>query len=142
MKKLKLISQKFLPALRLAPRKVIIFIILTLVSFIYMFAFVPLAPTVSNNFFFSSDDPQLQSEQLINKLFVRQDSQLIISAAGDINDKAYRKKISELSGMLLTLKGVVSVNSLTHSGPTFWRSYSFWHYTRSTYCPLCYALII
>ena len=57
MKKLNLISQKFIQAFRLVPRNVRILIILTLVSFLYMFAFVPLAPTVGNNFFFSSDDP-------------------------------------------------------------------------------------
>ncbi|MFC1646163.1 RND family transporter [Candidatus Omnitrophota bacterium] len=93
------------------------FIILTFLSVLYILKFVPLAPTVDNNFFFSSEDPQFQSEHLINRLFIRKDSQLIISATGNINENDYREKILELSTKLLELDGVTSVNSLTHEGP-------------------------
>ncbi len=117
MKKLVALLTQFLKICRLLPPKVLVVIILTILSIIYISIFVPLTPTVSNNFFFSSDDPQLQSERLINNLFLRQDSQLIISAMGDITDRGYRKKVAELSKEFLKLDGVSSVNSLTHAGP-------------------------
>jgi len=98
-------------------RNVYAFIILTIVSAVWTFGFVPLTPTVDNNFFFSSDDPQLQSEHKIDTLFVRQDDQIIISATGNINDEKYQENISKLSKMLLELDGVASINSLTHEGP-------------------------
>lgn len=98
-------------------REVITFIIITLLSAYCLFSFVSLQPTVDNNFFFSTDDPQFQSERLIDSLFIRQDSQLIIAATGDIHDKAYLGNISELSRRLLAVDGVTSVNSLTHGGP-------------------------
>ncbi|MDP8212975.1 MAG: MMPL family transporter [Candidatus Zapsychrus exili] len=90
---------------------------LALLSIIFLLNFVKITPTVDNNIFFSSNDPQFQSEHLIDKLFVRQDSQLIISATGDIKDERYKENISRLSNALLSLKDVSSVNSLTNSGP-------------------------
>ena len=59
----------------------------------------------------------MQSEHQINRLFLRQDSQLILSVTGNINDVEYRTKISELSEEISQLDGVTSVNSLTHAGP-------------------------
>ena len=114
---LTIIGQEFLQIFHRLPREALTFIILTLFSILCIFSFVSLIPAVDNNFFFSNDDPQFQSEHLINNLFVRKDSQLIISATGKIDNKKYREKISELSKMLLNLDGVISVNSLTHAGP-------------------------
>ena len=96
---------------------VVFFIIITFLSILYIAKFVPLAPSVDNNFFFSSDDPQFQSEHKINELFIRNDSQLIISATGNIDDTDYRERIAELSAKLLELDGITTVNSLTHEGP-------------------------
>lgn len=115
--KLSFIRQYLVRIYYVIPREVLTFSILTILSIIWIFCFVPLVPTVDNNFFFSSDDPQLQSEREIDRLFIRQDSQLIISAKGDINDKKYQDKISKLGKTLLDLEGVISVNSLTHEGP-------------------------
>ena len=98
-------------------REVVVFVLLTALSIICVSVFLSLVPSVDNNFFFSSDDPQFQSERLINRLFIRKDSQVIISASGQINRERYRDKISRLSEMLLGLKGVISVNSITHAGP-------------------------
>ena len=117
IERLTVIRQQFLRICYTVPREILTFIALTLLSIIWLFNFVPLTPTVDNNFFFSSDDPQLQSEHEIDRLFIRQDSQLIISATGKINDKKYQEKISELSKTLLDLDEVISVNSLTHEGP-------------------------
>ncbi|MFH1355154.1 MAG: MMPL family transporter [Candidatus Omnitrophota bacterium] len=104
------------------PRAIRAIIIITLIGILYISFFVPLTPTVDENFFFSSDDPQLQSEILIDRLFVRKSSQLILSATGKIDTQEYRKKISELSEALSQLDGVVSVNSLTNEGPGSVRS--------------------
>ncbi|MBU2541685.1 MAG: MMPL family transporter [Candidatus Omnitrophica bacterium] len=110
-------SQEILHKHHFLPREVITFIIITILSGICLFNFVSLEPTVDNNFFFSSEDPQFQSEHLINSLFIRKDSQLIISATGNINGTGYHEKISELSKRLLEIDGVTNVNSLTHAGP-------------------------
>ncbi|MBU1090459.1 MAG: MMPL family transporter [Candidatus Omnitrophica bacterium] len=104
------------------PRSVRMIIILTILSLFYITLFVPLTPTVDENFFFSSDDPQLQSEILIDRLFVRKSSQLILSATGKIGDNQYQNKISEISKALAELDGIVSVNSLTSEGPGSLRS--------------------
>ncbi|MGD9015024.1 MAG: MMPL family transporter [Candidatus Omnitrophota bacterium] len=121
MKKLARMLDEFVKTIRALPRKplalIIFFFILTGLSFLYIFKSISLVPTVENNFFFSSDDPQLQSENLISHLFLRKDSQLIISASGDIDDNLYRERIAKLSERLMQLDGVVSVNSLTHAGP-------------------------
>ncbi|MBU1853832.1 MAG: MMPL family transporter, partial [Candidatus Omnitrophica bacterium] len=111
------IKQLFQVYHRKLSREVLTFLALTLLSILWIFGFVPLTPSVDNNFFFSSNDPQLQSEHKIDRLFVRQDSQLIISATGNINDEKYQEKISGLSKTFLEVDGVVSVNSLTHEGP-------------------------
>ncbi|MFC1674794.1 RND family transporter [Candidatus Omnitrophota bacterium] len=110
-------NQKHTRRHRLLPIEVIAFIIITILSAFCLLNFVSLKPTVENNFFFSSDDPQFQSERLINRLFIRKDSQLVISATGKIDDKSYSEKISKLSKKLLEINGVTSVNSLTHAGP-------------------------
>ncbi|MFC1805278.1 RND family transporter [Candidatus Omnitrophota bacterium] len=110
-------NQKHTRRHHLIPGEVIVFIIITILSAFCLLNFVSLKPTVENNFFFSSDDPQFQSERLINRLFIRKDAQLVISATGKIDDNIYSEKISKLSKKLLEIDGVTSVNSLTHAGP-------------------------
>jgi len=112
-----IISRRFFQALKHLPLAVIIFITLTLLSVVCFSKYLSLTPEVDDNIFFSSEDPQFQSEHQIDELFIRQDSQLIISATGDINDKKYIDNVYHLSTMLLSLEGVSSVNSLTHAGP-------------------------
>lgn len=111
------LRKKILRAIHLLPLEVVTLLILTLLSVFCLIKFVNLTPSIDNNFFFSSDDPQFQSEHLINRLFIRKDSQLIITATGDIQNQDYQEKISQLSTLLLDLRGVANVNSLTHSGP-------------------------
>ncbi|MCK5082520.1 MAG: MMPL family transporter, partial [Candidatus Omnitrophica bacterium] len=116
-KSFSIIFKQFLRIYKVLPREVIAFILLAVVSMACLFAFVDLAPTVDDNLFFSSDDPQFQSEHLIDRLFVRKDAQLIISVTGKITDEQYRKKIYDLSEVFANLEGIASVNSLTHAGP-------------------------
>ncbi|MBZ0165589.1 MAG: MMPL family transporter, partial [Candidatus Omnitrophica bacterium] len=101
---------------RLSP-EVWTFLTLSILSFTCLTLFVDLNPVVDDNFFFSSEDPQFQSEHQIDELFIRKDTQLIIAATGDINSPVYRGKVSRLSQTLLDITGVTSVNSLTHFGP-------------------------
>ncbi len=112
-----IIFKQVLRIYKFLPREVITFIALALVSMACVFAFVELAPTVDDNLFFSSDDPQFQSEHMIDRLFIRKDAQLILSVTGNINDEQYKKKIHSLSEILSDLNGVAAVNSLTHAGP-------------------------
>ena len=111
------IFKQVLRILKNLPLEVITFIILAILSTICLISYITITPTVDDNIFFSSDDPQFQSEHLIDRLFVRQDSQLIISATGKINDEKYRDNVAKLSDMLIDLEGISSVNSLTHAGP-------------------------
>lgn len=112
-----IIFQQFLRIYRTLPKEVITFTVLAIISMVVLFNFVELAPTVDDNLFFSSDDPQFQSEHLIDRLFVRKDAQLILSVSGKITDERYKEKISALSEMIASLEGVAAVNSLTHAGP-------------------------
>ena len=102
---------------KLLPVEIWTFLALTLVSFIFLVSFVNLTPVVDDDFFFSSNDPQFQSEHTIDRLFIRKDTQMIIAATGDIYSKEYRNKVYALSESLLHIDGVTSVNSLTHFGP-------------------------
>ena len=112
-----IIFKQFLRIYKLLPREVIVFSLLAVISMACLFTFVDLAPTVDDNLFFSSDDPQFQSEHLIDHLFIRKDAQLILSVTGPITDEPYKTKIYNLSTTLAGLDGVASVNSLTHAGP-------------------------
>ncbi len=112
-----IIFKQVLRIYKFLPREVIVFISLAVISMACLFAFVELAPTVDDNLFFSSDDPQFQSEHMIDRLFIRKDAQLILSVTGKIADEQYRKRIYNLSEILSDLDGVASVNSLTHAGP-------------------------
>ncbi|MCA9401915.1 MAG: MMPL family transporter, partial [Candidatus Omnitrophica bacterium] len=105
------------PFFNLFSKEVWAFTSLTFLSIFVLIRFVNLVPEVDDNFFFSSDDPQFQSEQRIDELFIRKDTQLIISATGDIRSSAYTKNVSTLSEALLKIEGVSSVNSITHFGP-------------------------
>src|SRR4051812_46429698 len=77
--------------------------------------FVDLKPKVDANFFFSSDDPQFQSDKKINQIF-QEPSQIILSVKGPIENPAYQEKIKRLTDQLISLKGVYRVHSLA-SGP-------------------------
>lgn len=77
---------------------------------------VDLSPRVESDFFFSTDDPELQASRRIGEMFPAGD-QLLISATGpDLYSEAYVRQIRELSDELKDLPGVGSVQSLTH-GP-------------------------
>ena len=76
---------------------------------------VKLKPEIGPNFFFSSNDPQMQEEKAIQALFL-QDSQLVLSVKGDLHSEHYLSRIKILSDELANLPQTISVQSLS-SGP-------------------------
>lgn len=89
---------------------------------------VDLSPRVESDFFFSTDDPQLQVSEAIGERFPSR-PQLILRAAGEIRSPEYAAAIGKLTEELAATPGVASVQSLTR-GPSrpeaafdspFWR---------------------
>jgi predicted RND superfamily exporter protein len=72
-------------------------------------------PTVDEHFFFSSDDPLLQVDKKIAKIFP-QPPQLILAARGDIRSGEYVRKVEGLCQELESLPLVFSVQSIVR-GP-------------------------
>ncbi len=88
---------------------------LTILSILFVLRYVNLKPQVDENFFFSSNDPQVQADQLISKMF-SQEADVIFSARGDIHSPGYLQKVHELTTELSAIPGIDTVQSLTH-GP-------------------------
>jgi predicted RND superfamily exporter protein len=79
---------------------------------------VSLTPYVDQSFFFGDDDPQLNEDLKIYKLFPRQD-QVIINAEGKISSAHYVSKIDNLTQKLAAIPEVLSAKSLTHGPKDF-----------------------
>ena len=79
---------------------------------------VSLTPHVDPSFFFGDEDPQLEQDAKVYKLFPRQD-QIIINIEGKISSAEYLNKIDRLSRRLLAIPQVVSARSLTHGPKNF-----------------------
>src|SRR5919109_3548493 len=79
---------------------------------------VPLTPHVDPSFFFGDEDPQLQEDKKLYKLFPRQD-QIIINIEGKISSADYLNKVDRLTRRLLAIPEVVSARSLTHGPKSF-----------------------
>ena len=82
------------------------------------FSQVNLKPNLGSNFFFASDDPQMQDEQAIQDLF-KQDPQVILSIKGNIRAALYYESIKKITEEILDLKDVISAQSLTHGPKNF-----------------------
>ena len=81
------------------------------------FTQVDLSPRVDNDFFFATDDPELQASRRIGELFPAADQLLISATAPDIQDPEYIQRIEALSQELEGLGGIASIQSLTR-GPS------------------------
>ncbi|MCB1054671.1 MAG: MMPL family transporter, partial [Acidobacteria bacterium] len=75
-----------------------------------------LAPRVEADFFFATDDPQMQSSAAVDALFPSR-PQILLQAAGDPGDEAYVEAVGALTEALESTLGVKRVYSLT-SGPS------------------------
>src|SRR5438105_349748 len=81
-----------------------------------VWALVDLTPRVDQNFFFASDDPQLQESNAIDRRFPS-GSQLILSvSAPDISSTAYIERLRRLTDRIAAMPSVTGVRSLA-DGP-------------------------
>ncbi|KPK97405.1 MAG: hypothetical protein AMJ95_09200 [Omnitrophica WOR_2 bacterium SM23_72] len=97
-------------------KEILIYLFLTLCSIVVLIEYVNVTPHVDTDFFFSSDDPQLQQERRLSKFFRRKDTQLILCAQGDIKSPKYAQRIKVLGQRIASVPGVMSVVSITN-GP-------------------------
>lgn len=75
-------------------------------------SWVDLAPRVESDFFFSPDDPQLQTTRQIAGEFPGGQQILVRAEAPDIGAPAYADRVEELTGSLGDIEGVSRVNSI------------------------------
>lgn len=83
---------------------------------IALFTFVDLTPRVEGDFFFSTDDPQLQSSLRIEKEFGSAQQVFVAVGAPQLVSGAYLRRLHDLTEALRALPGVADVRSLTR-GP-------------------------
>jgi predicted RND superfamily exporter protein len=83
---------------------------------IALFAFVDLTPEVEADFFFSTDDPQAQSDRRIEQEFGSAPQVFIAARAERLFSDEYLKQIRQLTDELTRTEGVLDVRSLTR-GP-------------------------
>lgn len=84
--------------------------------FAFVLTTVDLAPRVEADFFFASDDPQLAASTRVEELFPGS-PQILVRAAGDVQDSTYLERLKLLTETLAEVPGVTSVYSLT-KGPS------------------------
>ncbi|MBU0801067.1 MAG: hypothetical protein KKA05_08690, partial [Alphaproteobacteria bacterium] len=77
---------------------------------------VDLEPQVTSDFFFSSDSEIYKQDMAIQKKFPFQQQILLNVTTDNINDPNYIEKIRNLSNRVQAVRGVDSVQSITH-GP-------------------------
>ena len=83
-----------------------------LLAVLAVLTWVDLRPRVQEDFFFSPEDPALQSLREIDRRFPPT-PQIIIRATGpDINDEAYRARVGALGQELTRIPGVTGVYSI------------------------------
>jgi predicted RND superfamily exporter protein len=104
------------PLFHRAAQASLLLVVAVLVAF--TFVTVPLTPHVDQTFFFADDDPQLEQDRKIGRIFPQQD-QIIINIQGKISSPAYLSKIGTLTDRLLKVPGVVTAKSLTHGPKDF-----------------------
>jgi predicted RND superfamily exporter protein len=83
---------------------------------IAVYTFVDLTPAVEADFFFSSDDPQLQGAQRIEREFGSAPQVFVAAHAERLFSPQYLQRIRKLTEALQEINGVLDVRSLTR-GP-------------------------
>ncbi len=78
---------------------------------------VDLTPRVESDFFFATDDPQLQASRRLAELFPSSPQLLITASGEDLLDPVYLERLAGLTDELAALDGVAGVKSLTR-GPS------------------------
>ncbi len=92
------------------------FSLIILFSLLSIILIVDLSPKVENDFFFSTDDPQLQASQKISEKFPLRSQIIITISSKDIFSEAFLKEIRFLTEELSSLDKVAGAFSLT-KGP-------------------------
>lgn len=92
------------------------FVGLTIVVVACLLRFINLTPQVDSHFFFANHDPHYQADARISQLFERKDSQLIVSITGDIHSASYLVKTKQLTNIIRSFEGAISVKSISE-GP-------------------------
>jgi uncharacterized protein len=87
-----------------------------LVLAVIVFGLVDLTPEVGSDFFFSTDDPRLQADKEIDRLFSSASQIILAAASEDIRSPGYFKKVGELSDQIGRVDGIGRVFSVTQ-GP-------------------------
>lgn len=90
-------------------------LIISISAMFYLVSYVDLQPHVEPDFFFSSDDPQLKEEKKFSSVFPQQ-TQLVVSAEGDLSSELYLESLSDLTQELMLVDEVTSVSSIAN-GP-------------------------
>ncbi|MEE8523554.1 MAG: hypothetical protein V3T72_06450, partial [Thermoanaerobaculia bacterium] len=99
----------------LLPALVAALILLSLLMVIWR---VDLSPKVESDFFFSTDDPQLQASERIGELFPSRPQILITASGEDVLGADYLERLGALGDELEALDGIHSVQSLVHGPPS------------------------
>ena len=94
----------------------ILFVAIAAASVLSVLLFVDLSPRIDENFFFASDDPQVEEDRRIRELFIDR-PQVIVSARGNIHSGSYSRRIGRLGADLIGVSGVRSVQDLHHGPP-------------------------
>ena len=100
-------------SLRLLP--VAVALAVTALIGLLFFTFVDLKPRVEENFFFSTQDPQVRADREILRTFPAS-PEIVLAAAGDIESPTYVERVRGMSAELSAVPGVTGVQSLTN-GP-------------------------
>jgi predicted RND superfamily exporter protein len=81
-------------------------------------AFVDLSPEVEGEFFFATDDPQVQVSEAVNERFPA-GAQIVLRVADLVGDREdYLRRVSALTDELLTIVGVDSGYSISTDDPS------------------------
>lgn len=101
---------------RLGPAALVLALAATALLLTVALFVVDLTPRVESDFFFASDDPQLQDSAAIEELFPSRPQILLDAAAADVRSDGYVERLGELTEALVAVEGVAVVRSLT-AGP-------------------------
>ncbi len=91
---------------------------LILLSVVMVVWRVDLSPKVESDFFFSTDDPQLQASERIVELFPSAPQILITASGENVLADEYLERLKAFGDELEALDGIQSVQSLVHGPPS------------------------
>src|SRR5438067_13663818 len=91
-------------------------LLVTVVLFGLVAAFVDLKPVVDENFFFSTSDPQFQQSKKIEQHFPSQPEVILTVSSRDISSAHYLGRIQKLTQQVNTIEAVSAAKSLP-AGP-------------------------